>query len=80
MTAPLPLANSLHRATIEALRRQAPFSAMGEEELAWLVQQLSVAYYARDAALLEPADAPPNALRHALPSRSPEPFSVRTFS
>jgi CBS domain-containing protein len=39
MTAPLPLANSLHRATIEALRRQAPFSAMGDKELAWLVQQ-----------------------------------------
>jgi CBS domain-containing protein len=62
MTAPLPLANSLHRATIEALRRQAPFSAMGEDELAWLVQHLSVAYYARDAALLEPADTPPDAL------------------
>jgi CBS domain-containing protein len=62
MTAPLPLANSLHRATVEALRRQAPFSAMGEEELAWLVQHLSVAYYTRDAALLEPADSPPDAL------------------
>ena len=62
MTAPLPLANSLHHATIAALRQQAPFSAMGEDELTWLVQHLSVAYYARDAALLEPADSPPDAL------------------
>ena len=51
MTHIIPLANSLHRATIDALRRQAPFSAMAEDELLWLVQRLSVAYYPRDAAL-----------------------------
>ncbi|MDP2056775.1 MAG: cyclic nucleotide-binding domain-containing protein, partial [Thiobacillus sp.] len=62
MIASLPLANSLHRATIEALRRQAPFSAMTEDALLWLVQRLSVAYFARDAVLLEPADTPPDAL------------------
>jgi CBS domain-containing protein len=57
-----PLANSLHRATVDTLRRHAPFSAMAEDELVWLVQHLSVAYYARDAVLLEPADTPPDAL------------------
>jgi len=58
----LPLANSLHRATLDALRRQAPFSAMAEDQLLWLVQHLSVSYFARDAVLLEPADIPPDAL------------------
>ena len=62
MTHIIPLANSLHRATIDALRRQAPFSAMAEDELLWLVQRLSVAYFARDAVLLPPADTPPDAL------------------
>ncbi len=62
MTPALPLTNSLHRATFDALRRQAPFAAMGEDEVLWLVQRLSVAYFARDAVLLEPADAPPDAL------------------
>ncbi len=62
MTATRPLDNSLHRATLEALRRQAPFSAMTEDEVLWLVQRLSVAYFARDAVLLEPADAPPDSL------------------
>jgi CBS domain-containing protein len=57
-----PLANSLHRATLDALRRQAPFSAMPEEDVMWLVQRLSVAYYARDAALMEPSDKPADAL------------------
>ena len=62
MTHIIPLANSLHRATLEALRRQAPFSAMAEDEVLWLVQRLSVAYFARDVVLLEPADAPPDSL------------------
>ncbi|HWR75768.1 MAG TPA: DUF294 nucleotidyltransferase-like domain-containing protein [Thiobacillus sp.] len=62
MTSTLPLANSLHRATLDALRQQAPFSAMAEDDLLWLVQHLSVAYFARDAVLLEPADTPPDAL------------------
>jgi CBS domain-containing protein len=62
MTHSIPLANSLHRATIDALRRQAPFSAMAEDELLWLVRRLSVAYFARDAVLLPPADTSPDAL------------------
>jgi len=62
MTSTLPLANSLHRATLDALRQQAPFSAMSEDEVLWLVQRLSVAYYPCDAALLEPAEAPPDTL------------------
>lgn len=62
MTSTLPLANSLHRATLDALRQQAPFSAMSEDEVLWLVQRLSVAYYPCDAALLVPAEAPPDTL------------------
>jgi CBS domain-containing protein len=62
MSVSQPLANSLHRATVDALRRQAPFSAMSEDEVLWLVQRLAVTYFARDAALLEPADAPPDTL------------------
>ena len=62
MSNTLPLANSLHRATLDALRRQAPFATMSEDEVLWLVQHVSVAYYARDTVLLEPSDAPPDAL------------------
>jgi len=62
MNASIPLANSLHRATFEALRRQAPFASMTEDEVMWLVQRLSVAYYAQDGVLLEPADTPPDKL------------------
>jgi CBS domain-containing protein len=62
MTDMIPLANSLHRAALDALRRQAPFSAMSEDEVLWLVQHLSVAYFARDAVLLEPSTAAPETL------------------
>ncbi len=62
MSASQPLANSLHRATLDALRRQAPFSAMTEGEVMWLVQHLSVTYFAREAVLLEPSADPPDAL------------------
>ena len=62
MSAALALANSLHRATCEALRQQAPFAAMDEDAVLWLVQRLSVAYYSRGETLLAPADAPPDAL------------------
>ncbi len=62
MSASQPLANSLHRATLDALRRQAPFSAMTEDEVLWLVQHLSVSYFARDAVLLEPAATAPDTL------------------
>ena len=62
VTAALPLANSLHRATLDTLRRQAPFSAMAEDAVLWLVQHVSVAYFARDAVLLEPAATPADTL------------------
>ena len=62
MTSRLPLANSLHRATLDALRRQAPFAAMAEDDVLWLVQRLSVAYYAAGEALLEPAEQAPDVL------------------
>lgn len=62
MTNTLPLANSLHRATLDALRRHAPFAAMSEEDVLWLVQRLSVAYYAAGETLLEPADEAPGTL------------------
>lgn len=57
-----PLANSLHRATFDALRRQAPFAAMTEDETMWMVRRLSVAYFPRDAVLLEPVDTPVDVL------------------
>lgn len=62
MNLSLPVANSLHRATLDALRRQAPFSAMAEDALLWLVQHLSVSYFARDTVLLEPSATPADAL------------------
>lgn len=62
MSAALPLANSLHRAALGALRQQAPFAAMHEDDVLWLVQRLSVAYYSRDATLLAPSEAPPDSL------------------
>ena len=62
MTNIIPLTNSLHRATLDALRRQAPFATMTEDEMSWLVQHLSVAYYPLDATLLEPAKTPPDSL------------------
>ena len=58
----IPLANSLHRATFDALRRQAPFAAMREEAVLWLVQRLSVAYFANGAVLLDPAESSPDSL------------------
>lgn len=62
MTPSPPLTTSLHRATVDAMRRQAPFSAMTEDAVLWLVQRLSVAYFARDAMLLDPADTPADTL------------------
>lgn len=62
MTTTLPLANTLHHATLDALKRQAPFSLMTEEEGLWLVQRLAVAYYPQGESLLEPADTAPASL------------------
>ena len=62
MTSTIPLATSLHRATIELLRQHSPFSAMSEDDLAWLAERLSVAYFAAGTSLLEPSEAAPDAL------------------
>lgn len=53
MVSSIPLASSLLQATIETLRRQAPFSDMTEADLGWTAERLSVAYFPRDAALIE---------------------------
>jgi CBS domain-containing protein len=51
-TAEIP--SALREATIEELRRHAPFSAMGREHLTELVSQLSVAYFPAGRAVLSP--------------------------
>lgn len=51
--------SSLHRATLDALRRHAPFSAMDEADGLWLVARLGVSYAAHGALLLEAGDTPP---------------------
>ncbi len=58
----IPLANSLHRATMEMLRQHAPFSAMADEDLLWMIERLSVAYFSQGTTLLEPSDAAPGSL------------------
>lgn len=59
MASSLPLASSLLRATIETLRRQAPFSDMAETDLEWVAARLSLTYFPRDAALVEADGQPP---------------------
>jgi CBS domain-containing protein len=55
MTAvPLPVADS----TKEFLRRRAPFDRMSDEALAFLVQRLRLAYFAKDALILSPQGGP----------------------
>lgn len=58
MTSTLSFASSLQQATLEALRLQAPFSAMAEADLAWLVGHLSVVYFPQDMTLLEAQSQP----------------------
>ncbi|MCU0810709.1 MAG: DUF294 nucleotidyltransferase-like domain-containing protein [Thiobacillaceae bacterium] len=58
----IPLANSLQRATMEMLRQHAPFSAMADEDLLWMIERLSVAYFSQGTTLLEPSDAAPDSL------------------
>jgi len=57
--AALTIAPSLLAATIEELRRHAPFDRMEAACLHWLAPRLSVVYFAPDAPVLEPADTPP---------------------
>ncbi|MDD5240972.1 MAG: DUF294 nucleotidyltransferase-like domain-containing protein [Sulfuricella sp.] len=46
--------NSLTLATIDHLRSFAPFDRMEREHLAWLVQHLSIGYYAMNEVILSP--------------------------
>ena len=59
MTSPIPLASSLLRATLDTLRRQAPFADMAEGDLMWMAERLSVAYFPQEAALIEADGQPP---------------------
>lgn len=55
-------ANSLLQATLETLRMQAPFSAMVERDVAWLVERLSVVYFSQETTVLEAGGPPAGAL------------------
>lgn len=57
--AALAVAPALAAATIDELRRHAPFDRMEASCLAWLVARLSVVYFAPDAIVLEPGEAMP---------------------
>lgn len=46
--------NSLIQATVEQLRRHAPFDQMETEHVAWLVARLEVGYYAKGEVILSP--------------------------
>ncbi|MDD5328785.1 MAG: DUF294 nucleotidyltransferase-like domain-containing protein [Sulfuricella sp.] len=46
--------NSLLLATLDHLRRFAPFDRMEREHLAWMAQRLSLAYYAKGEVILSP--------------------------
>ena len=61
-TPSLGIAPSLAAATIEDLRRHAPFDRMEQACLDWLVARLSVVYFAPDTAVLTPAASAPEYL------------------
>lgn len=48
------VSNSLTQATVDQLRRHAPFDLMEESHLLWLAQRLHLAYYARGEIILSP--------------------------
>ena len=61
-TPSLGIAPSIAAATIEDLRRHAPFDRMEQASLDWLVARLSVVYFAPDATVLTPAPSAPEHL------------------
>lgn len=61
-TPSLGIAPSLAAATIEDLRRYAPFDRMEQACLDWLVARLSVVYFAPDTVVLTPAASSPGYL------------------
>jgi CBS domain-containing protein len=56
------IAPSLAAATIQDLRRHAPFDRMEPTCLDWLVARLAVVYFAPEAVVLQPGTAPPGHL------------------
>jgi CBS domain-containing protein len=56
------VAPSLAAATIEELRRHAPFDRMDASSLEWLVARLSIVYFAPDSVVLDPGVTPPDYL------------------
>lgn len=54
------IAPSLINATMEDLRRHAPFSEMKPAHLAWMAERLKLAYYPSGAIVLEPASGVPD--------------------
>lgn len=53
------IAPAMLAATIDELRGHAPFDRMAREELQWLVERLSIVYFAPGATILGPADGLP---------------------
>ena len=51
-------ASPLAAATQAFLRRYAPFDAMPDETLGWLIPRLSLVYFPKDATILSPASGP----------------------
>lgn len=51
-----PIAAALANATADDLRRHAPFDRMSRDDLQWLVERLSVVYFAPDAVVASPED------------------------
>jgi CBS domain-containing protein len=56
------VAPSLAAATIEELRRHAPFDRMDASCMEWLVARLSIVYFAPDSVVLDPGVTPPDYL------------------
>jgi CBS domain-containing protein len=55
-----PIAPSLLAATVEDLRRHAPFSEMDHAHLAWMAARLKLAYYPAGAIVLDPEAGVPD--------------------
>ncbi|MBT9612832.1 MAG: CBS domain-containing protein [Burkholderiales bacterium] len=53
-----PLPAALLNATLAHLTRFAPFSEMAREHLEWMIAHLSLAYFPKDAVLLDPSQGP----------------------
>ncbi|MHB0984243.1 MAG: DUF294 nucleotidyltransferase-like domain-containing protein [Sulfuricella sp.] len=54
MRTPAPLAANTIQATLDHLRRFAPFDRMEQEHLGWMAQRLSLGYYAKGEVIVSP--------------------------